>query len=246
MPSLEYRSFAELRQDADAGGFSGYASHFMTSDSYLTAMKRGAYRKTIAERGHKVPVLYSHNSEWNIGVPEVLREDKTGLYSEARLFDDGAEGTVTLKRLRQGARFGLSVGFQTVKDRAATNEDELDLSQVKGVKPTDIRIIEEVRLWEFSVVSFPANEAAVITDVRQRDELSALSTLLEDLRDGGLTPEDTRWTQLQALVAAYQERAEAGPPAGTTPLADEQARRTRNVEATLALVRAKGWIGAQV
>jgi HK97 family phage prohead protease len=113
MKQLEHRTTfdIELRADKDdgaSGGFAGYAATFNRVDSYGTAFAPGAFEKTLKERGDKVPVLYNHDKNANVGVPELLEVDKTGLRVEARLFDDGAEGTVLLKRLRQGARFGMS------------------------------------------------------------------------------------------------------------------------------------------
>src|SRR4051812_26252780 len=100
MKQLEHRTTfdVEIRADADGdtGGFSGYAATFNRVDSYGTAFAPSAFEKTLKERGSKIPVLYNHNVNANVGVPEVLEVDKDGLKVEARLFDDGAEGSVLL------------------------------------------------------------------------------------------------------------------------------------------------------
>ncbi len=226
---IEFRSFHDVTQDADAGGFTGYASHFMSVDSYLTAFRHGAYKKSIAERGDRIPVLYSHNPDWNIGVPDVLREDDRGLYSEARIFDDGAEGTTALRRLRQGARFGLSVGFRTIRDRAAREDDALDLNGT-GATTRDVRIIEEVKLMEFSLVSFPANESATLTSVRSDMEMETLSSTLEALRAGRL--DDAQRALLAEIVAAWQAAPELHPQ---SPRTEAEARADREAALNLML-----------
>jgi hypothetical protein len=143
--------------------------------------------------------------------------------------------------LRDGVPLGMSFGFETIKDRAATTDDPLDFTNYKA-KPEDIRVIEEVRLWEISLVTFPANEMAAIADVRAVAEADALSSLIEHVRGGSLSDEHA--ALVADLVAAWGERAEP-EPGDPTPLPDEQARRrNRDVEITLALASARGWTGA--
>lgn len=247
-PSFQYLT-AEIRAVSDDGaGLSGYAAHFGNVDSYGTAMKRGAFRKTLKERGDRIPVLWNHWSDAPIGKPTELKEDKTGLYFDAAISEGTNQGKDVMTLLRDGVPLGMSFGFETIKSRPIEDGDEVDFATApdfyKGKDGREyVRLIEEVRLWEISVVTFPANELATINDVRSTQQMTALSTLLEDLRSGDLKPEDARWTHLQQLVAAYEARSEPEPPDGT-PLAAEQARRrNRDVEITLALAQAKGLIG---
>lgn len=229
---LEYRSTHDVRADADSGGFSGYAATFGRVDSYGTAFAPGAFTKTLAERGDKIPVLYQHDPAANVGVPETLVADKDGLRVEARLFDDGADGTVLLKRLRQGARFGMSFGFQRVQDRKADDADRLDLSQLfepEAFVLDGIRVITEAKLYEVSVVSFPANEAAGITGVRNAAFAEALAEVLSAVRDGSL--DERQRGLLDAIVAAYA----ASPDGSAEPREPEIARR--RIDADIALAR---------
>lgn len=211
MPEIEYRTFTDLdiRAADDVPGFSGYASHWWSADSYWTAMAPGAFKKSIRERGDRIPVLAQHDPGKPIGYHRSLKEDKTGLAVDVALVDDGSDGSVTMKRLRGGIPFGLSFGFQTVKDRSAEDDDPIDVSQLgKGVKASDIRVITEVKLWETSVVTFPANEAATINAVRHQQSIDYLSTLIESMRAG--TASDDQLAQIEQLVTAYQTRAGAG------------------------------------
>ena len=124
----------------------GYSSTFWAVDSYYTAMAPGAFQRSLSERGDRIPILYNHWPDINIGIPDVQAEDETGLKLEAQIFDDGDEGTKLMRRLRAGARYGFSFGFQTLNDRAATEEDPLDFTQMPAVNRSEVRVITEVKL----------------------------------------------------------------------------------------------------
>lgn len=234
--TIEYRSIGPeaLRADVEAGGFSGHAATFRTVDSYGTAFAPGAFRKTLRERGATIPVLYQHNPDWQIGVPDGLREDERGLATDVRLFEDGGTtvgtGSVALAQLRQGARFGMSFGFNTIADRAAKTSDGLDLSQTPDLQPADVRVITEVRLWEVSLVTFPANEQAQLTAVRAVEEAATLAGLIEAIRAGLLTDEQT--ALMGELLAAWRMQEAAGPDSGDAAPPTAEAPATRRAYAT--------------
>jgi HK97 family phage prohead protease len=118
--------------------------------SYLEVFRRGAFARTIAERGQRVKFLAQHDRRsLPIGRASLLREDAAGLYSEFRVSKTQA-GDEVLELIRDGALDALSIGFRPVKDRQGPDVLE--------------RI--EVRLDEVSAVSFPAYEGAAITGVR--------------------------------------------------------------------------------
>lgn len=240
--ALQYRT-AEIRASDDGAGLSGYASHFGSIDAYGTAVKKGAFAKTISERGDRIPVLFNHWPDNVIGKPTELKEDDTGLFFDATVSEGTTYGKDVMTLLRDGVPLGMSFGFETLKSRPAEEGDSLDWSQAPDFyKSPDgreyVRVIEEVRLWEISVVTFPANELATINDVRHAAQLDALATLLEDLRSGALTPEDGRWSHLRQLVAAFPERQPEPEPPSPTPLPPGDARRRiRDAQAMLALAR---------
>lgn len=222
----------EIRAAQNGPGFEGYASHFWSVDSYYTVMKPGAFKKTVAERGAKTPILWQHDSWSPIGRPTELKEDKTGLYFNAHISEGTTYGKDAMALLRDDVPLGMSFGFQTIRSRSATDDDPLEWGTYKG-KAADIEVIEEVRLWEISLVTFAANEQATISHVR-RIEPGTLSTLIEQMRAGTLSGD------LEALVAdlvaAHQERAAAGASQATTAPAVIPARpRIRQADAALAL-----------
>jgi HK97 family phage prohead protease len=213
-PSIQYRAF-DVRALDDGDGFDGHASAWWSVDSYGTAMKPGAFRKTLKERGDRIPLLWQHDPYTPIGKPDELREDKHGLAFKASVVTDVQAGKDAMTLLRAGTPLGMSFGFETVKSRPIedADADKLDWSQAPAFYKNEegreyARIIEEVKLWEISLVTFPANEAAAITAVRSEQELDALSSLLNALKAG---PLDERQDALcRELVAAYSARAGAG------------------------------------
>ncbi|MEJ7763651.1 MAG: HK97 family phage prohead protease [Thermomicrobiales bacterium] len=232
-PTIEYRDVAEVKPRADGAtdGFEGYAATFMRADSYGTAFAPKAFKRSLSQRRDRIPLLYQHNPDWAIGAPTVLREDDTGLYHDSTVIDDGAEGSVALKRLRGGVPFGMSFGFQTLKDRSSTGSDSIDVTQTPGFEPADVRVITEVKLWEISLVTFPANEAATITSVRSEIEIDALASVLEELRAGTLT--EGRRALLREIVAAWQDAP--GPESIATPPTASAARRDRDRQIAIVM-----------
>lgn len=253
---VEYRvAAARAETDLESGAFEGYAATFWSVDSYGTAFAPKAFRKTLAERGERVPLLLQHNPDWNIGVPTTMREDAAGLFQQSRLFDDGGTtvgtGSVALRQLRQGARYGMSFGFNTMRDRAATPDDPLDMGQMDGMTRDDVRIITEVRLWEISLVTFPANEQAGVTGVRtMTDEKplafapGLLAELLDALRSGTLDAETAgalseimaAWREAEPIGSVFAVQSPTPPPMADTAAAvvADDVRETDGLETVVS------------
>jgi HK97 family phage prohead protease len=233
MRKLEYReNFHGIRATDDtgddliAGRVAGYSSTFWAVDSYYTAMAPGAFQKSLSERADRITILYNHDPNENIGIPEVQVEDEKGLRLEADIANDHGTGTTTMRRLKAGVRYGFSFGFETLQDRSATDDDPLDFAQKPNVNRSEIRVITEVKLWEHSIVTFSANERAEIEQVRQQFHAEALGILLDDLRENRLTDDERRL--VAEIVAAFP----VSPDANGAPGAE---RKTRRLEAEIAL-----------
>lgn len=227
--ALQYRQTFEVRATNDGGGISGYSSTHWKVDSYGTAMAPGCFQKSLSERGDRIPILLNHDIYLNVGIPDVQREDDKGLYIEATIFDDGADGTTLMRRLRAGARYGMSFGFRNLQDRSATEDDPLDLSQVPGISRSEVRVYTENKLYEHSIVTFPANEAAEITGVRHQARADALTSLLDDITQNRLSEDEQ--ALMARIVAAFPQ---AAPGSTAAPRTTRSARR---LDADLALAR---------
>lgn len=148
---LERKAFRlRVKQLDETGMFDGYASVFGNTDSYGDIVDRGAFAKTIGDKAGRFPILWQHNPDEPIGVSTGMVEDMHGLAVTGQLNLDTQRGREAYSLLRQGALQGLSIGYQTVN----------------SVMDGKTRRLTEVKLWEFSVVTFPANELATVTGVK--------------------------------------------------------------------------------
>lgn len=144
-PELEHKycriaDQIELGEDAT---ISGYASLFGEVDQGGDIVERGAYGaslKRLQTSGIRVKLLWQHDPAQPIGVWDEVREDACGLFVKGRLLTETQKGREAAALIEAGAIDGLSIGYRTVKaDRDAKGR----------------RHLEELELWEVSLVTFP-------------------------------------------------------------------------------------------
>jgi HK97 family phage prohead protease len=144
----------ERRAVATSGAIQGYASVFGVVDSYGDIVERGAFAATIADhraKGRSVPILWSHNIHEPIGLWRTLEEDSKGLWVEGEILTEVQRGREALALVESGALDGLSIGFSV--DQAEHDRN-------------GVRRLTQVKLWEVSLVGFPANDDARIERVQ--------------------------------------------------------------------------------
>lgn len=131
--------------DVDSRTICGYGSTFNVKDSDGDAIIKGAFAKTLQENGPesanpRIFHLYQHDVTQVLGRPSVLIEDEKGLYFETTIARTKL-GDDVLQLYKEGIINEHSIGFQTIKsaNRGTYNE------------------IQEVKLFEFSTVTFGAN-----------------------------------------------------------------------------------------
>jgi HK97 family phage prohead protease len=139
---------------------------------FMEKLERGSFARTIREDGARVRLLYQHGKDEVLGrmvLGEIttLREDSTGGYFEASLFD--GIPPLLMSGLRASA-YGMSFQFSVVR------EDYVARPGKSASNPTGIpeRTLKEVRLYEISVVTFPAydNTSAVVGKPHPRSRKS--------------------------------------------------------------------------
>ena len=121
----------------------GYASLFGKRDQGNDVVVAGAYGASLARlaaAGRRVKMLWQHDPTQPIGVWDEVREDATGLWVKGRILGDVEKGREAVALLAAGAIDGLSIGYRTV-------------TAAKDGKGR--RLLEEVELWEVSLVTFP-------------------------------------------------------------------------------------------
>ena len=144
--------------EAGTGKFEGYLSVFGNVDSYRDVVDRGSFKKTILDAKSKkedvlFPILWQHNPYEPIGGFTDMSEDDHGLYVKGQLDLSLPRGQHAYSGMKQGYLKGLSIGYETVKE---------DWTK-------DIRHLKEIKLYEGSVVTFPANDDAQVVSVKQRE-----------------------------------------------------------------------------
>lgn len=231
---IEYRA-ADANLKDEEGVVAGYLSTFWVVDSYGTAFAPNAFDKTVRERGDKLFLLYQHIPSAAIGKLTNVEVDGIGLKHESKIVDDGAEGTVALKRLKAGVPFAHSHGFRTIYERPAKPDDDPLIFTENSPEwakrnPDLVWVIEEAKEYEGSLVTFPANDLAVITSVRSDLELQTLAQTLDALKAGTLTP--AHRSIIAEIAAAWQAAPEA--PTGS-PRTDAEARADREAAVNLLL-----------
>ena len=147
---LEKRSIEKSIREIqpDEGIVDAYLTAWETVDSYKTSFQRGSFSKTFENRAHKIRLLWNHDTL--AGKCLEAREDEYGAFVRVQFNLDTEVGRTAFAHIKAGDVDAFSFGFNVVNDK-----------WIDG-----IRTFTEVKCLECSPVMFPANEAAVITDVR--------------------------------------------------------------------------------
>lgn len=176
----EVRSFAlQIKAAGDDGTVEGYGSVFGVRDNYDDVIAKGAFINSLKEHkaaGTMPAMLWQHDADKPIGVWTEMVEDEKGLRIKGQLAMETVKGKEAHALLKMGALNGLSIGFMS-KEWAYDRD-------------TEVRTLTAIDLWEVSLVTFPANEKARVTNVKSADELQAPKDAEKVLRDAGFSKSD--------------------------------------------------------
>jgi len=151
------------------GIYSGYAStHTQDDGEPPDIVEPGAFAKTITENGPtsqkpRIKVLYQHDFFSPIGKPLILKEDSTGLYHESQIAQTTL-GKDVLTLMAEGVITEQSIGFDTIKS---------------DMDPNGVRHLREIKLWEYSPVTWGMNANTPILGVKS---LGSVETLAERIK----------------------------------------------------------------
>jgi HK97 family phage prohead protease len=138
----------------DAGEITGYASTFGNFDDVGERVVKGAFTRHLAAFVKDGFVAIGHN--WGtlpIASPAEAYEDEHGLFVRAAFHSIPAAQdarTVIRERLERNKSVKLSIGYEVLADEY-TEEG---------------RLLKDVRLFEWSYVTVPANSQAAVTGVK--------------------------------------------------------------------------------
>jgi len=206
----EFRSYALQIKAAEDGAIEGYGSVFGVRDNYDDVIAKGAFSASLAEhksKGTMPAMLWQHSSDHPIGIWTEMVEDAKGLRIKGQLALETVKGKEAHALLKLGALNGLSIGFMS--------------KQWAYDRDTEVRTLTEIDLWEVSLVTFPANEKARVTNVKSSDELATPKDAERLLRDAGFSKSDAT-----ALVSRVMRMGETrSDSAGSAAVAIKAANR---------------------
>ncbi len=141
-----------LKEINEDGTFTGLAATYGTRDLGGDVIQPGAFTKSLAAKS-EVPVLWQHDQKEPIGVGR-LSDTEQGLAISGKLVLESDVARKAYALMKAGAVKGLSIGYQIVHDAMQNG----------------MRMLQELKLHEVSVVTFAMNPAAQVTAVKTEQE----------------------------------------------------------------------------
>lgn len=161
---MELKQIQNLEFKADEPNkIVGYGSIFGNVDHVGDVVLQGAFAESITS-GRKVKMLWQHQSTDVIGIWNVIKEDSKGLYMEGE-FANTEKAREAKELVKIGAVDGLSIGYKTI---------DADYNNAGN------RLIKKAELWETSIVTFPCNSDATITELKSYEFKRIIEKALRD------------------------------------------------------------------
>lgn len=162
LKQTKFKEFAfQVKELSEDGTFTGYASVFNNLDFDEDKIVKGAFRTTIQKHKGKFPILWQHRIDIPVGVNDTASEDDYGLLCSGKLNLNSSQGKDAYGWMKfaydNGLDVGLSIGYRVIKSHKEKDSQGKD---------TNVRVITEIQLYEYSIVTFPANEKAQVTGVK--------------------------------------------------------------------------------
>lgn len=169
----------------DTGKISGFFSTYDEEpDSYGDIVAPGAFTETIKAReatGHPFPLCFNHNIDAVIGTVDSIEDTEKGPLITASFLN-----TEKAQEVREMVKSGAIYQFSFAYD-AKGWEEPTEEQKAKGIT----NVLTKVDLYEVSVVVVPANQNAVVTDIKSgkrnskkdADAIKQAITLLQGVLD---------------------------------------------------------------
>lgn len=217
---MDFKSI-ELKEtaiDMSARTIEGYAATW-DLDQANDIIQKGAFTKTISEGlpSGRIKMLWQHDEP--LGMPSEMFEDDRGLYVKGKISRTQL-GDEALELMRDGVVDRMSIGFSIPKDKS-------------GFTPEGVRLISEVKLFEFSPVTFPANEAAHILAVKSLQEQFLIA------KSKGVNPKDSM--ELSRLFGELKALVDVAEPLKDTLVIDKP-----RYDDTLSIIKSMSGLAQQL
>ena len=203
----------------DSGQISGYFSTYdKDPDSYGDIVAPGAFTETLKARkdsGHPFPLCWNHDLDQIIGAVDTIEDTEKGPLMTAHFFDTPL-AQEKRELVKSGVVYQFSFAYDTIDEGTVTLDG--------GVKANELRKLD---LFEVSIVPIPANQHAVVTEIKSgrrnskkdletmdaiesslKDALASLHSLRESVNDNG-EPNETNNEPKANEEASSKEQTEA-------------------------------------
>lgn len=167
---MNFKSFEIKTAGLAEGEFECFVSTFgPPPDSYGDIVAPGAFDDDLKARGTRRPLLWQHDPANSIGTLDLTVTER-GLKARGRFLLDLQSARDAYIRAKAGL-VKFSIGYETSPGGARLERD-------------GTRTILALRLWEASCVTFPANERAVLTLIKDRGDVArSLTALASTIRN---------------------------------------------------------------
>jgi hypothetical protein len=205
---VNYKKFAfDVKAPSVTGRtISGYLAVFNNMDSDGDIIIKGAFAKSINDRGpessggNKIAFLWQHDMREPLGKMVKLVEDDFGLYFEAAL-DEIELADRCLKQLESGTLNNFSIGFQYIWEK-------MEYDQVQ-----DAYICKELALYEGSVVTLAANDMTYYAGLKAEQVVDEIAHVKDDIEAVLATINSRKSLELRQYMSRYLALCKHQPPA---------------------------------
>lgn len=220
-----YKSF-ELKE-GENGVVEGYASTWTkTPDSYGDIVIKGAFTDTLKKRkatGHPFPLCFNHDFDQIIGAVFEAYEDDYGLKIRASFLNTPA-AQEKRELVKEGIVWQFSFAYSVLGSEAPTEEEK---------KQGIWQKLTKLDLYEVSLVPVPANQTAVVTDIKNDDNIEEKAGKRNSAKDEALIRDAI--SALQALLDTADDQGEDEPEANGAP--EEQKASNPEKDALLTYIK---------
>jgi HK97 family phage prohead protease len=187
-PDIEMRDGEEDGPSTLVGHFATFGRwteiHSWYEGDFMERIAPGAFAKSMAEQRERIKVLFDHGHDPQLGNKPLgritdLREDGVGAAYEVELIDTDYNRDFIVPAVRAGL-LGASFRFSVI-DESWNDRPERSEHNPGGLRE---RTIQQVRLFEFGPVTFPAYPDGTTVGMRSMtDHYIERSLHIEDLLD---------------------------------------------------------------
>ena len=209
------------------GQMEAYASIFDNVDSYGDVVVKGAFANSLKEwreGGRTMPLLYGHNmSDPNMNIGSILsaEEDDRGLKIKAQ-FDDDEMAQKVYRLVKAGRIAELSFAFDTVKYSLLKDEE----------RPEAWRELQEVKIFECSVVPIGANSETEVLAIKGLDSMVLQAKAGRTLSKANESSLRSARTELAKALEELDKVLPAEEEEETPPDDEDPAKASTGVEST--------------